>query len=149
MVTIRNETHGDIAAREDLLDVFGARRVETAERLREGRSPAAGLSLLAEQDEQLVGTVRLWHARAGPGRPARCSAPRRRRGGAWPPASAAALMQRPWRSPAGAASRDYSVGDAPYYERFGFSTEKMAALWLPGPARRHRPLGCEPVPGRA
>ena len=41
MVTIRNETHGDIAAREDVLDrVWGAARFEkTAERLREGRSP--------------------------------------------------------------------------------------------------------------
>ena len=53
MVTIRNEMHGDVAAREDLLDrVWGAARFEkTAERLREGRSPAAGLSLIAEQDE--------------------------------------------------------------------------------------------------
>ena len=44
MVTIRNETHGDIGSREALLDrVWGAARFEkTAERLREGRTPAAG-----------------------------------------------------------------------------------------------------------
>ena len=71
MVTIRNETHRDVEAREQLLDsVWGPSRFEkTAERLREGRSPAAGLSLIAEQDGKVVGTVRLWHVCAGPGRP--------------------------------------------------------------------------------
>ena len=54
MVTIRNETHGDIDAREALLDrVWGAARFEkTAERLREGRTPAAGLALVAEENDQ-------------------------------------------------------------------------------------------------
>ncbi len=35
------------------------------------------------------------------------------------------------------------VGDAPYYGRFGFSTEKTGALWLPGPYERHRLLARE------
>ena len=73
MVTIRNETHGDVDAREALLDrVWGAARFEkTAERLREGRTPAAGLALVAEENDQnVVGTVRLWHVCAGPARPA-------------------------------------------------------------------------------
>ena len=39
------------------------------------------------------------------------------------------------------------VGDAPYYGRFGFSSEKTAALWLPGPYERHRLLACELDPG--
>ena len=62
----------DVEAREDLLDrVWGGSRFEkTAERLREGRSPAAGLSLVAEHDGSLAGTVRLWHVSAGPGVPA-------------------------------------------------------------------------------
>jgi predicted N-acetyltransferase YhbS len=38
------------------------------------------------------------------------------------------------------------VGDAPYYGRFGFSAEKTAALWLPGPYERHRLLGLELAP---
>ena len=38
------------------------------------------------------------------------------------------------------------VGDAPYYARFGFSSEKTGALWLPGPYERHRLLGVELVP---
>jgi predicted N-acetyltransferase YhbS len=150
MVTIRNEKHGDIAAREDLLDrVWGAARFEkTAERLREGRSPAAGLSLIAEQDEQLVGTVRLWHVCAGPGRPALLLGPlavdeaERGRG------VGAALMQR---AMAVARRRGHRavilIGDAPYYGRFGFSAEKTGALWLPGPCERHRLLGCELTSG--
>ena len=39
------------------------------------------------------------------------------------------------------------VGDAPYYSRFGFSSERTSALWLPGPYERHRLLGCELKPG--
>jgi predicted N-acetyltransferase YhbS len=35
------------------------------------------------------------------------------------------------------------VGDAPYYERFGFSTEKTGSLWLPGPYERNRFLALE------
>jgi predicted N-acetyltransferase YhbS len=39
------------------------------------------------------------------------------------------------------------VGDAPYYGRFGFSTEKTGALFMPGPFERHRLLGCELASG--
>jgi predicted N-acetyltransferase YhbS len=39
------------------------------------------------------------------------------------------------------------VGDQAYYSRFGFSAEKTAALWLPGPHDPHRLLACELVPG--
>ena len=39
------------------------------------------------------------------------------------------------------------VGDAPYYCRFGFSGQKTAALWLPGPYERDRLLACELTPG--
>jgi predicted N-acetyltransferase YhbS len=50
-----------------------------------------------------------------------------------------------------AARRRYGavllVGDAAYYSRFGFSSEKTNALWLPGPYERHRLLGCELKPG--
>jgi predicted N-acetyltransferase YhbS len=50
-----------------------------------------------------------------------------------------------------AARRRYGavllVGDAPYYGRFGFSSEKTGALWLPGPYEQHRLLGRELKPG--
>ena len=72
MVTIRKEMPFDIDARDDLLDrVWGASRFQkTAERLREGREPSAGLSFVAESDGDIVGAVRLWDVCAGPGRPA-------------------------------------------------------------------------------
>ena len=39
------------------------------------------------------------------------------------------------------------VGDAAYYWRFGFSAEKTAALWMPGPHEPDRLLACELTPG--
>jgi predicted N-acetyltransferase YhbS len=38
------------------------------------------------------------------------------------------------------------VGDAAFYGRFGFSSERTQGLWLPGPYERHRLLGLELVP---
>src|SRR4051812_8765172 len=70
-VRLRAEEPCDVAAREALLDAaFGpARFLKTCERLREGRLPA--LALVAEDTSgRVVGTVRLWHVSAGPGRPA-------------------------------------------------------------------------------
>ena len=138
MVTIRNETHGDVEAREQLLDrVWGSSRFEkTAERLREGRTPAAGLSLVAEEDRKLVGTVRLWHVCAGPGRPALLLGPlavdeeRRGRG------IGAALMRRAMAAARRRGHRAIAAGRRrTLLWRFGFSAEKMGALWLPGPVR--------------
>ena len=39
------------------------------------------------------------------------------------------------------------VGDAPYYERFGFSRQHTRGLTLPGPVDQDRFLGLELVPG--
>ena len=44
--------------------------MKTSERLREGRLPAEGLALVAERDDRVIATVRLWHVEAGPRRPA-------------------------------------------------------------------------------
>ncbi len=150
MVTIRNEMPADIDAREDLLDrVWGASRfAKTAERLREGRTPAAGLRFVAERDGTIVGTVRLWDVCAGPGRPALLLGPLavdeaercRGIGGALTRHAVAAARRRKRRAM-------LLVGDADYYQRFGFSSAKTGALWLPGPYERHRLLGCELVPG--
>ena len=72
MAKIRNEMPADVDARDDLLDrVWGSSRFgKTAERLREGRKPAAGLSFVAEHDGNIVGSVRLSDISAGPSRPA-------------------------------------------------------------------------------
>ena len=150
MTTIRHEKSTDIAAREVLLDeAFGAARTaKTAERLRDGRLPADGLSFVATERSRIVGTVRLWHVAPGIGEPALLLGPvtvastHRSRG------IGAALMQRALRDARrlghGAV---LLVGDAPYYGRFGFSAEKTGGLWLPGPFERERLLGHELAPG--
>jgi predicted N-acetyltransferase YhbS len=149
MIAIQHETPGDVAGREALLDVVlgECRFTKTSARLRGRRLPADGLAFVASERRRVIGSVRLWEISAGPGRPALLLGPlavaadRRDRG------VGAALVRRALHE---AASRGHAavllVGDAPYYGRFGFSTEKTGALWLPGPFERHRLLGHELLP---
>jgi predicted N-acetyltransferase YhbS len=150
MITIRNETRFDIAEREALLDeAFGeARFAKTAERLREGRAPADGLSFIACSRAGLIGSVRLWNVSAGPGRSALLLGPLAVAGPARNHGVGAALMTHALDAAdrAGHAAV-LLVGDAPYYHRFGFSTRKTGGLWLPGPYERDRLLACELEPG--
>jgi predicted N-acetyltransferase YhbS len=148
MVTVRKERPAEAATREALLDLaYGpARFTKTSQRLREGRRPE--LALVAAENRRVVGTVQLWEVSAGPDRPALLLGPlavapdRRKRG------IGSTLMHHALRE---AARRRHGavllVGDAAYYSRFGFSSEKTNALWLPGPYDRHRLLGCELKPG--
>src|SRR5713226_4495062 len=143
---IREERAADVAAREALLDAsFGENRHgRTCQRLRDGRAPAAGLSLSAVREGALVGTVRLWHVSAG-GIPALVLGPLavdtscRKLGGV-----GAALMDH---ALAAAKARGHRavilLGDAPYYARFGFSAAKTGELSLPGAFERDRLLGLE------
>jgi predicted N-acetyltransferase YhbS len=144
MVLIRHERPADVPGREAVLDrAFGETRfAKTCERLRVGRLPAAGLSLIATDDARVVGTVRLWHIAAGAGRPALLLGPLavdpdcRCRG------IGAALMNR---AIADARRRGHRVillvGDEPYYAKFGFSAAATGALTLPGPYEQQRLLG--------
>jgi predicted N-acetyltransferase YhbS len=150
MARIRRETSFDTAAREALLDqAFGAARfAKTAERLREGRLPARGLSFVACQDARVIGTARLWNVSAGPGRPALMLGPlavasdRRNLG------IGGELVQHAMDAARQLGHRAVMLaGDAPYYGRFGFSNEKTATLWLPGPFAPDRLLACELTPG--
>ena len=151
MVMIRSETAFDIAPRERLLDrAFGkARRRKTSERLREGRLPSDGLAFSAvDEDGGLAGTLRLWDVVAGSAGSALllgplavdCKAQGRGIGGA--------LMRH---AIAEAKLRGHAaiilVGDAPYYQRFGFAHGPVADLHLPGPVDRARFLGLELQPG--
>lgn len=149
-LAILRETDTHIPARDALLDAaFGpGRRGRTSERLREGRQPAAGLSLSALDGGRLVGTVRLWHVDAGPRRPALLLGPLAVEAGHRGRGVGGALMRQ---AIAGASALGHRaillVGDAPYYERFGFSTLMASGLFLPGPHERHRFLGLELEPG--
>jgi predicted N-acetyltransferase YhbS len=146
MIHIRDEAPADAGAREALLDrAFGAgRAAKTCERLRKGRLPAEGLAFAAEEDGRLIGTLRFWHVAAGDGRPALMLGPlaveaTARKGGV-----GSALMEV---GLARAAALGHEavilVGDAPYYERFGFSAMATEGLRLPGPVERERFLGLE------
>jgi predicted N-acetyltransferase YhbS len=144
-LTIASESPADSWARERLLDeAFGAARSgKTAERLREGRLPAPGLALTATDAGDLVGTLRMWHVLAGEvpalllGPLAVAKAYRSR--GIGRRLMAEALFR--------AASAGHKavllVGDAAYYEPFGFSRRHTLGLSLPGPVDEARFLGLE------
>jgi predicted N-acetyltransferase YhbS len=142
---IRSERASDVAAREALLDAcFGANRhTRTCQRLRHGRAPAEGLALSVVRRGRLVGTVRLWHVSAG-GKPALVLGPLAVDPSCRKLGVGAALMNH---ALAAAAARGHGavilLGDAAYYERFGFTAAKTANLSLPGPFERERLLGRE------
>ncbi|MGB6327144.1 MAG: N-acetyltransferase, partial [Methylocella sp.] len=144
-LAIASESPADSRTRERLLDeAFGpARSGKTAERLREGRLPAQGFALAAKNAGKLIGTLRMWHILAGEvpalllGPLAVAKAYRSR--GVGRRLMAEALFR--------AASAGHEavllVGDAAYYERFGFSRRHTLGLSLPGPVDEARFLGLE------
>lgn len=150
--TITEETPADVVARENLLDrTMGAdRRKKSSEALRRGRVPAEGLALVARDTRgHVIGTVRLWNVEAGVatgGQPVDalllgplavdCAHEGKGIG--------AALMRA---AIAEAHARGHGaillVGDAPYYERFGFFAGATQHLLMPGPFARERFLALE------
>ena len=146
MITIREETFHDVDAREALLDsCFGPARFEkTCERLREGRMPADGLSLVIDRNSEIIGTVRLWHVSAGANRAALMLGPIAIDPSVQSLGLGAKLMREALQRAKNLGHKAVLlVGDAPYYERFGFATEKTGSLWLPGPYERNRFLALE------
>ena len=144
---VRDERAADVVAREHLLDAaFGAARfAKTCERLREGRLPAEGLALVAEDTAgRLIGTVRLWHVEAGEAVPALMLGPIAVDAEARSLGLGGALMRVAIDRARRLGHRAVVlVGDAPYYERFGFFADKARHLVMPGPFERHRFLGLE------
>jgi predicted N-acetyltransferase YhbS len=150
--SIATESQTDVRAREALLDrAMGLRwKKKSSQKLRRGRLASPGLAFVARTDDgRLVGTVRLWDIRAGSGGPAAlllgplavepCFA------GA---GIGSALIRHAVEEARRLGHRAILlVGDAPYYGRFGFSSEKTAALSMPGPYEPHRFLALELVEG--
>jgi predicted N-acetyltransferase YhbS len=128
-----------------LLDeAFGlARSDKAAERLREGRFPARGLALVAKDVGELIGTLRMWHILAG-------EVPALLLG---PLAVAKAyrslglgrrlMAEALFRAARAGHKAVLLVGDAAYYESFGFSRRHTLGLVLPGPVDEARFLGLE------
>lgn len=144
-IAIREERPRDIAAREALLDTcFDSNRHQrTCERLRDGRTPAEGLSFSAISSRRLIGTIRLWHVNAG-GVPALVLGPLAVDPTCRGLGIGAALVRHALEA---ARARGHGavilLGDAPYYGRFGFSPRKAAELTLPGQFERDRLLALE------
>ncbi|MBL8688998.1 MAG: N-acetyltransferase [Rhodospirillaceae bacterium] len=150
MVTLHEERPEHAPAVERLLDrAFGeARWHKTCQRLRDGRDPMRGLSLVALDGDDLVGTVRLWPVTLGFGRRGLMLGPlavddTRRSEGLGSTLMRAALKKA---EEAGEASV-FLVGDPDYYRRFGFRQDATTGLHLPGPVERRRFLGREFRPG--
>jgi predicted N-acetyltransferase YhbS len=148
-VRIAEEAPQDFFAREALLDAaFGAARFEkTAERLREGRLPAEGLALVVRREQALIGTIRLWHVDAGGADalllgPLAIAKPFRSRG-----FGRRLMAEALFRAVVRRHGAVLLVGDAPYYEAFGFSRRLTRNLVLPGPVDERRFLGLELAPG--
>ncbi|MFL0693158.1 MAG: GNAT family N-acetyltransferase [Agrobacterium tumefaciens] len=153
---IDHETPADVVAREALLDrTMGRdRRKKSSEKIRRGRVPAEGLALVARDAAgHVIGTVRLWNIEAGVSREGQgvealllgplavdCAHEGKGIGAAL---MRAALLE--------ARKRGHGavllVGDAPYYERFGFFADKTQHLVMPGPFARDRFLALELVHG--
>ena len=149
---IDRENPGDVVARETLLDraMGPGRRRKSSEAIRRGRVPAEGLSLVARvRDGHVIGTVRLWNIEAGvsrEGNPVEALLlgplavdPAHEGKGIGGALMRAAVLE--------AKKRGHGaillVGDAAYYERFGFFAEKARHLVMPGPFERERFLGLE------
>lgn len=151
VLSIVAEQRHDVAARERLLDraMGPGRRRKASEKLRRGRRPSEGLAFIARDTAGgLVGTVRLWDVRLGDGRSALLLGPLAVDPSAKSSGIGSALMHHA----VGEARRlghgaILLVGDAPYYERFGFSADKTGNLAMPGPYERHRFLALELVAG--
>jgi predicted N-acetyltransferase YhbS len=150
--SIAEETPADVVPRENLLDrAMGAdRRKKSSEKLRRGRVPADGLALVARDGHgHVIGTVRLWNVEAGvtpEGQPvdALLLGPLAVHDAHEGKGIGAALMRA---AIAEAHARGHGaillVGDAAYYERFGFFAEKAQHLVMPGPFARDRFLALE------
>ncbi len=149
MTYIDTEKLFDVTAREHLLDVcFGPnRRAKTCEMLRAGRLPAAGLSFVARADDRVVATLRFWHLNAG-GTPALMLGPV-----AVDPLFRSLGLGGSLIRHGLAQAREIGhdavilVGDAPYYQRFGFSEKLTQKLLMPGPVDPARFLALELTAG--
>ena len=146
---ILHEASADAGAREALLDLaLGSdRRRKTCERLREGRLPAEGLSLVARDGGGLIATVRLWPVMAWRSRPALLLGPLAVTPGRQGEGIGSALMEAALQRAASLGHRAVLLVGAPdFYRRFGFTAALTERLWLPGPYDKPRFQGLELAP---
>lgn len=146
-----SESYSHAPAREALLDrAMGLKwKKKSSQKLRRGRRPSEGLAFVAsDASGAVVGTVRLWDVATGDGRAALLLGPLAVDPSLKSSGIGKTLMSHAISEAARLGHRAILlVGDAPYYERFGFSAEKTGRLSMPGPYERHRFLALELVSG--
>ncbi|MGV8841234.1 MAG: GNAT family N-acetyltransferase [Bauldia sp.] len=148
---IRRETPADAASVAALNDaVFGPGRfARAAYRLREGVAPDLALSVVAELEGRVVGSVRMTPIRIG-GRPAHLLGPlvvepaHQKRGGGRALVAAAVANAR-----AAGHALILLVGDEPYYGPLGFRRVSTRDVVMPGPVDPQRLLVAALQPGAA
>jgi predicted N-acetyltransferase YhbS len=139
---ITPETADDRVAVEALIEAaFGpGRLVKTAERLRETRTPAPGLSVVAREDGEIVGCARMWDIHIGEA-PALLLGPFavahhwQNRG-----LGAALIEAACVRARREGHALVLLVGDEAYFSRMGFHRAERGAVVLPGPVDGRRIL---------
>lgn len=149
MLTLTPETPADEAVVERLAErAFGPGRfARTAYRLREGATPDYSLSLIARVATLVVGANRMTAIRLG-GRPALLLGPLIVDPAFHGRGVGAAMIEKSCDLAAKAGWRlVFLVGDAPYYERFGFQRVPPGRLAMPGPVDPARMLVKELAPG--
>lgn len=147
---VEDEAEGDRLAREALLDcaMGPGRRRKSSEKLRKGRLPSNGLAFVVRNGTgQVIGTVRLWDVAAG-GRSLLLLGPLAVDASSEGKGIGSVLMRHAiTRAKEQGHGAIILVGDAPYYQRFGFSAGKTGSLMMPGPVERDRLLGVDLKPG--
>ena len=139
---LRPESPKDAPLVEALIDrAFGpGRYAKAAERLREGNTPLLDISFTAWLGERLVGCVRMWPAHVGD-QPVVFLGPFAVEGEFRKLGVGGALIRRACEAAAKAGHAVILlVGDAPYFERFGFHQVPVGRIVLPGPVDPRRVL---------
>lgn len=141
-IAYRPEGPHDAPLIDALIDrAFGpGRHAKAADRLRENNTLLPDISFTAWEGERLVGSVRMWPVAIG-GAPVVFLGPiaveaqlRKHRIGQ-------TLVERACEAAAAAGWRAVLlVGDAPYFERVGFSAAPAKSVVMPGPVDQRRVL---------
>jgi predicted N-acetyltransferase YhbS len=141
-VLVRQEQVADQADIDALIArAFGPGRLaKTAERLREANRPRLDLSLVAEQNGQIVGCVRLWPIQIGDQRlvflgPFAVDGSQRGLG-----LGASLILQACLAAADAGEQAVLLVGDLAYFSKLGFEAVDPAKVTLPGPVDPRRVL---------
>jgi predicted N-acetyltransferase YhbS len=119
-------------------------RRKTCHLLRAGRTSVRGASLVAVKATRLVGTVRFWSVKFGRDKDGLMLGPLAVNDDARDGGVGAKLVRQGLEAARQAGhERVFLVGDAGYYERFGFTAAPMGNVLLPGTVDRRRLLGVE------